>query len=49
MREIRTRSQDDAMEGYKLDGREIAIFGKELYELSFLRAKTSLVRVQPTL
>ena len=45
VRGIRTSLQDDAEEGYILDGREISNFG-EFYELSFVRAKTSLARVQ---
>ena len=46
VREIRTSSQDDAKDGYDLDGREILYFGKVFYELSFVRAKTSVARVQ---
>ena len=48
VREIRTSLQDDAMDGYNLDGREILNFGKEFYKLSFVRAKTSVARVQVT-
>ena len=49
VREIRTSSQDDAEDGYYLDGHVMLNFGKEFYELSFVRAKTSLARVQRTL
>ena len=49
VRGIRTSLQDDAKEGYILDGREISNFGKEIYELGFVRAKTSLAGVQLTL
>ena len=49
MRGLRTSSQNGAKEGYNLEGREIPNFGKEFYELSFARAKTSLTRVQLTL
>ena len=46
VRGIRTRLQDDAKEGYNLEGREIPSFGKEFHELGFVRAKTWLARVQ---
>ena len=49
VRGIRTSLQDDAMDGCNLEGREISNFGKEFYEFSFVRAKTSLARVQLTL
>ena len=49
VRGIRTSLQDDAKEGYNLDGREFSNFGKEFYGLGFLRAKTSVVRLQLTL
>ena len=48
VRGIRLGSQDDAKEGYNFDGREFWNFGKEFYNLSFVRAKTSLARVQLT-
>ena len=48
VREIRTDSQVDAKDGYNLDGGEILNFGKEFYKLSFMRAKTSVARVQAT-
>ena len=46
VRDIRTSLQDDAKDGYDLDGREILNSGKEFYKLSFVRAKTSVARVQ---
>ena len=46
VREVRTNSQDDAMEGYNFDGPE---FWQEFYESSFVCAKNSLARVQLTL
>ena len=49
VREIRKSLQDDAKDGYNLDGREILNFGQECYKLSFVRAKTSVARVQATL
>ena len=49
VREIRASSQDDAKEGYNFNGRELLNLGKNLHELSFLCAKTSLVGVQLTL
>ena len=49
MREIRTSSQDDAEDGYYHDECGILNFGKEFYKLSFVRAKTSVARVQATL
>ena len=49
VREIRTSLQNDAKDGYKLDGREILNFGKEFFTLSFVRAKSSVARVQLTL
>ena len=49
VREIRINLQDDANDGYNLDGREILNFGKVLNKLSFVRAKTSVARVQATL
>ena len=49
VREIRTSLQDDAKDGYNLDGREILNFGKEFYELSCVRTETLLARVQLTL
>ena len=49
VRGIRTSLPDDAKEGYNLEGREIPNFGKQFYELSFVRAKASLARVQLTL
>ena len=48
-REIRTSLPDDAKDGYDLYGREILKFGKEYCKLSFVRAKTSVARVQETL
>ncbi|CCU79294.1 Avra10-like protein [Blumeria hordei DH14] len=49
VRGIGTSLQDDAEDGYNLNGRVILNFGKEFYELSFLRAKTSVARVLRTL
>ena len=49
VREIRTSLQDDAKDGYNLDGREVLNFGKKFYKLSFVRAKTSVARVQAAL
>ena len=49
MRGIRISLQDDTEDGYNLDGRMILNFGKEFHEMSFVRAKTSLARVQRTL
>ena len=45
VREIRTSFQDDTEDGYYLDECGISNFGREFYELSFVRAKTSLARV----
>ena len=39
VREIRTSLQNDAKDGYNLDGREIMNLGQEFYKLSFVRAK----------
>ena len=49
VREIRTSLQHDAKDGYDIVGREILNFGKKFYKLSFVRAKTSVARVQETL
>ena len=49
VREMRASLQDDAKDGYNLDGLEILNFGKEFFKLSFVRAKTSVARVQLTL
>ena len=49
VREVKKSLQDDAEHGYYLDGREILTFGKEFFNLSFVRAKSSVARVQPTL
>ena len=49
VRGIKTSSQDDAKEVYKLDGRDILNFGKKSYKLNFVRAETSLAKVQLTL
>ena len=50
IRKIRTSLQDDAEDGYNLDGCEISYFGKELFKLkSFVRTRSSIARVQLTL
>ena len=49
VREIRTSLHDDAKDGYNLDGREKLKFGMGFYKLSYVRAKTSVARVQATL
>ena len=50
VREIRTSLQDEAEDGYNLDGCEISYFGKELFKLkSFVRTRSSIARVQLTL
>ena len=47
--EIRKSLQDDAEERYNLERCEVKNFGKEFYELSFVRRKTSDARVRETL
>ena len=49
VREIRTSSQYDAKDGYSLDEHENPNLVKEIYTLSFVRAKASIARVQTTL
>ena len=49
VREITSSLQGDPGDGYNIEGSEITNFGKELYTLSFVRAKTSIERVQTTL
>ena len=49
VRGFRISSQDDVKDRNSLNGREILNFGKEFYELGFLRANTSIARVQATL
>ena len=47
VRGFRTSSQDDATDEYSLDGR--GILARSFYKLSFVRAKSSVARVQATL
>ena len=50
VREMWTSLQDDAEDGYNLDGCEISYFGKDLFKLkSFVRTRSSIARVQLTL
>ena len=49
VRAIRTSLQDDAKDGYNLDRLEILNSGKEFFKLSFVRAESSVARVQLTL
>ena len=49
VRGSRTSFQDDTEDGCILDGHVILNSGKDFYQLSFVRAKTSLARVQRAL
>ena len=49
VREIMASQQVDAEDRYSVDKRGISNFGKEFYELSFVRAEASVAQVQATL